>query len=149
MLLAHTVDENQFDYKLKGIAKRVFGAKAVAEEDDLKQEVKHLGGSWTNENKEMFKATPETLGKYCIADCILTLRLKDYFEPKLAAQDLTRFFYDDETMPLYRHFTIPAERNGIRLDMDLLQKAQSDIAIDIAKLQAQILSEIQPSLSVW
>lgn len=149
MLLAHTVNENEFDYRLKGFGKRIFGASATDEEEELKAEVLALGGKWTQENKEMFKASPATLAKYCIADCVLTNQLVDHFLPKLAEQGLTEFFFEHETMPLYKHFTIPAENNGIRLDMPLLTTARQEIQQDIDQLEAKILAEINDKLGLF
>jgi len=148
MLLAHTTNENEFDYRLKSMAKRVFGEDAGAAEDALKAEVLAVGGKWTKENKTMYMASTETLGKYAIQDGILTLKLVDEFLPYLKAEKLEELFYG-EVMPLYRLFTIPAERGGIKLDMPLLLSAQENIAKDINALEVKILEAIAPNLDLF
>lgn len=149
MLLSHLVNENEYDYRLKDTAKRLFGPSAVEAEEDLKQEVIARGGKWTKENKQMFMASAAILGKYCIADCVLTNRIIDAKLPELKKQGLEEFFFEQETMPLYRLFTIPAENHGIRLDMPLLLGAQNDIGTDIAQIESEILADIEPHLGIF
>lgn len=149
MLMAHMVSENEFDYKLKNTAKRIFGAKAVSEEADLKAEVTARGGRWGTENKDMYMASAATLGKYCIKDNFLTDDLIAYYFPKLRAEGLEKFFLEDETMPLYREFTIPAENNGIPLDMPLITAAQQECQVEIDKLEQKILAALEPHLGIF
>jgi hypothetical protein len=110
MLLRHTVNENEFSYGLKDIAKSEFGAAAADEQDELKASVLAAGGRWTKEHKDMFMAPTEVLAKYCIQDGKLTNKIIERDLPKLKADELEKFFFDDEVMP--SALSSPARRSA-------------------------------------
>lgn len=142
LLLAHTCNENRFNYSLKGIAEEIFGPSVLSEQADMKASIKLNGGTKT----EFYKADTALMAKYCIQDCLLTWRLIEYFQPILTAEDLWQFFYDDEVMPLYKHVTLPMEAHGIAMDVPLMQQALQEITADITAIEASIIAEIQPYL---
>jgi len=144
LLLKHTVDE-EFPFKLKEIAVQVFGYGAASEQRDLLAELKALGAP----KGEIYKARPETIGKYCIQDCVLTGRLYNHYSKLLKQQELVKFFYEDEVMPLYKHVTIPMEQYGIRLDLPLMQQALQEIKVDIEQIESSIHSQIEPMLGIF
>ena len=49
---------------------------------------------------------------------------------KLEDEGLTKFFFEDEVMPIYREVTVPMEAYGVDLDNDLIEKIHSEITKD-------------------
>ncbi len=146
MLLVHTLNEEGAGYSsnspfaLKEIAKMVQSqigldvtAEANEEQIELKSSIKANGGSISKDNYEIYKADLQILAKYAVADTDLALRIFNYFEPKLDEENLRKFFYEDEVMPLYREVTIPMEDCGVKLDMDLMSSAKQRISADLKK----------------
>lgn len=151
-LLVHTVQE-------EGAGMGVFGLKPLAisvqneigldvekaanqEQVELKESIKANGGSVTKENFEIYKADMEILGKYAAADTDLTLRLCSHFMDVLRREDLEKFFFEDEVMPLYKEVTIPMEEMGVDLDIDLLLETKEEIIKDLAKNKKIVLDSI-------
>lgn len=149
MLLRHTVNENEFSYGLKDIARAEFGESAADEQQELKEAVLAAGGRWTKEHKDMFMAPTEVLAKYCIQDGKLTNRIIERDLPKLKADQLEKFFFEDEVMPLYREVTIPMEETGIALDLPLIEQTKTELIADIEQIRKQILAEIDPHLTAF
>jgi len=144
LLLKHACDEN-LPLDLKGIAANVFGLEATNEQQALKASIKANGGG----ANEFYKADLQILAKYCVQDCLLTYRLFEHYSPKLTANDLDAFFYQDETMPLYKEVVIPMQRQGIRVDMDALDVALVNITKDLSDLETQIYQTISPELDLF
>lgn len=141
LLLKHTVDE-EFPFKLKEIAVQVFGYAAAQEQRDLQAQLKERGAS----KGELYKADADLIGKYCVQDCLLTYKLFDHYSRHLEQQGLTKFFYEDEVMPLYREVTIPMEAYGIALDLPLMQSTLAEITADITAIESKIQKAIAPLL---
>jgi DNA polymerase I-like protein with 3'-5' exonuclease and polymerase domains len=115
---------------------------ANQEQLELELNVKANGGSWTRENKEMFKGDLPILSKYAIADTDITLRLYYYFDSELQLQGLTDLFYIDEVMPLYKLVTIKMEHRGVYLDMPKLEKYLGEIKLELAKTEKSVVEAI-------
>lgn len=144
LLLKHTVDE-EYPFKLKEIATQIFGYGAAQDQRDLHEEVKAAGGS----KHDIYMANVATIGRYCVQDCLLTYKLYVHYRRILSDQELEKFFYEDEVMPLYREVTIPMENYGIKLDLPLMQQTLQEITADINALEAKILAEIEPYLDLF
>ena len=140
MLAAHLCNENRFNYKLKEVAAEIFGAEAVAEKADLLESIKANGG----DKKEFYKADSSIRARYAMKDVLLTWNLIEYFKKQIEADGLSDFF-QIETMDLYRHVTIPMERQGIPLDLPYLQETQ----VELAKIMEELESEIQNAISPY
>ena len=151
-LLVHTVQE-------EGAGMGVFGLKPLAisiqehigldvekaaneEQIELKESIKRNGGSVTKESFEIYKADMDVLSKYAAADTDLTLRVCTYFLEKLKAENLEKFFFEDEVMPLYREVTIPMEEMGVDLDLELLEETKEEIIEDLQKNKQIVLDSI-------
>jgi len=131
-LLVHTVkEEGAFGFGnpfgLKSIAIMIqdkiglnIQEAANQEQINLKNSIKENGGSTTKDNFEIYKADINLLSEYAAADTDLTLRICNHFLPVLEHEGLTKFFFEDEVMPLYREVTIPMEIEGIALDIPLI-----------------------------
>ncbi len=146
MLLVHTVmEEGAF-----GIGGSPFGLKQIAqlvqkeigldvekeaneEQIELKESIKRNGGSTTKDNFEIYKADLDILAKYGAADTDLTLRIYSYFVDQLEREGLTRFYFEDEVMPVYKEVTIPMESYGVKLDLALIEDTKIKIEADLAK----------------
>lgn len=115
---------------------------ANQEQLELELNVKANGGSWTRENKEMFKGDLPILSKYAIADTDITLRLYYYFDSELQIQGLTDLFYINEDMPLYKYVTIRMEHRGVYLDMPKLEKYLGEIKLELAKTEKSVVEAI-------
>lgn len=163
-LLVHTVkEEGAFGYGASP-----FGLKSIAimiqdkiglnveeaanqEQINLKNSIKENGGSVTKDNFEIYKADMNLLGEYAAADTDLTLRICNYFLPVLEGEGLTKFFFEDEVMPLYREVTIPMEIEGIALDIPLIEKTREDIVADQEKYRRAVIDELLklPKVKEW
>lgn len=144
MLLKHACDEN-YPLGLKEIAAQVFGLDATKEQQELKASIKANGGT----ANQFFKADLAILAKYCVQDCMLTYRLFEHYSPILTKNGLDAFFYQDETMPLYKEVVIPMQRHGIAIDQPKLHQALVDINQDLNILQTDIQAAIQPQLNLF
>ena len=157
MLLVHTIVEDG-PFGLKAIAIELQQELGLNVEKDaneeqilMKENIKKNGGSTSKENYEIYKADMTLLGNYAAADTDLTLRLMTYFLPILKEQELWDFFFIDEVMPLYKTVTIQMEEVGTELDMALISKTKKEIAIDLKKLEEEIISDLMstPEAKQW
>jgi len=140
-LLVHTVQE-------EGAGMGIFGLKPLAisvqkeigldvekaaneEQVELKESIKKNGGGVTKTNFEIYKADLDILSKYASADTDLTLRLCKHFLKRLKEEDLEKFFFEEEVMPIYKEVTIPMEEYGVDLDMDLIEETYKNIKEDL------------------
>lgn len=139
LLAKHTVDEEQ-PFRLKDIAKKLYGVEAAEEQRLMKESIKANGGSAT----EYYKADLDIMGKYCIQDCLLTYQVDEDYHAQITKEGLQDFFFKDEVMPLYREVTIPMEEGGVPLDLELLKQAQIDISSDLLKLEDEIQADLEP-----
>lgn len=154
MLLVHTVnEEGAFGYGnpfgLKSIAIMIqdkigldVSTAANQEQIELKESIKANGGQVTKENFEIFKADLEILGKYATADVDLTLRIANYYLNVLKHEDLEKFFFEEEVMPLYKEVTIPMEEYGVALDIPLLEKTRVEIEKDLAENKQVVMKSL-------
>jgi DNA polymerase I-like protein with 3'-5' exonuclease and polymerase domains len=160
-LLVHTVQE-------EGAGMGVFGLKPLAisiqehiglnveeaankEQLELKESIKKNGGSVTKESFEIYKADMEILSKYAAADTDLTLRICNHFLPKLKEENLEKFFFEEEVMPLYKEVTVPMEELGVDLDIPLLEKTREEITKDLEQNRRIVINSIlrTPEAKEW
>jgi DNA polymerase I-like protein with 3'-5' exonuclease and polymerase domains len=164
MLMVHTVREegagfgSSSPFALKEIAKSVQSEigldvekEANEEQIELKMSIKANGGSTSSTNYEIYKADLSILGKYAVADTDLTLRIYNYFSQILEKEGLTKFFYEDEVMPLYKEVTIPMEECGVRLDMELITQAKQRVSDDLVRYHSIVTKELleKPEVRTW
>lgn len=141
MLLKHTVDE-EYPFGLKEVASKLWGTDVTKEKEEMQASIKANGGT----AKQYYKADVSLLGKYCIQDCLLTMRCFDYYNRRLLLNGLQAFYYTEEVLPLYREVVIPMEERGVHVDLPLLEQSKAEIAVDIANLETQIQQAIAPLL---
>jgi DNA polymerase I-like protein with 3'-5' exonuclease and polymerase domains len=145
MLMAHTLDENRFNYGMKELGAEIFGREVTAEKERMLESIKANGGS----SKQFYKADPELIAEYGRADAELTYRLYKYFKPRLVQQGLWDFFAKQEVMPLYTNVTIPMELKGVPVDLQLLTSTKSELEADLQALEDQIQASLAPHLDLF
>jgi len=147
-LMKHTVDEvPPFGLKPTAIKYQEelgLNMEEAANEEQLalKANVKKNGGETTQKNYEMYKADLSVMGPYACADADLTFRLFKLFSRKLEVENLEVFFYETEVMPLYKKVTIGMDSAGIKLDLPIIEKAYSEIKVDILNFEKQVIAEL-------
>ena len=163
VMLVHTVqEEGAFgfgsSFALKSIAilnQEALGldvATAANEEQlRLKESIRANGGSTTKESFEIYKADLDILAEYGAADTDLTLRICNYYLEKLKEENLEKFFFEEEVMPVYKEVTIPMEEKGIGLDIELLEKIDKEISVDLKTNREIVIKSIMetPEAQNW
>lgn len=145
--LAHLVDENLSSYGLKELSYMEFGADAKKEQSEMKESVLANGGIWESKRggeKQMYRANFEIIGKYAAKDSLLTLNLFYTLIPRLYEQGLDKFYFEDETMPLFKSATYEMNTIGMKVDLPKLKQIESDLEKECARLKEEILFEIGP-----
>ena len=155
MLAVHTVqEEGAFSFGtpfgLKSIAQMYqhelglnIEDEANKEQIELKDSIHKNGGSTTKNKYQIYKADLDILSKYAAADTDLTLRVANLFYGKLHDEKLDKFFFEDEVMPVYKEVTIPMERRGITLDIELLHKTKDEMLNVINEKKNEVISELR------
>ena len=153
-LLVHTVQEegafgygNPFGLKSLAIMNQEklglnMEEEANKEQVELKESIHANGGKTTKQEYEIWKADLEILSKYASADTDLTLRICNLYLPTLKEEGLEKFFFEDEVMPLYKEVTVPMEKAGVALDLDLLRSTDKAIQEEIEKNKQIVLSSL-------
>lgn len=150
--MKHTIEEEPpFALKLLALKwQRELGIPLteVANQDqlELKDNVISKGGKWTKKQKDIYMGDMPIVGKYCIADVDLTLRLFDYLEERLEDEGLLNFFYDKEVMPLYKKATIPMKINGLYCDLDYFKRLKNEVEYGIMNLRDEIFALIKEDI---
>lgn len=153
-LAVHTIqEEGAFGFgnpfALKSIA-QMYKSELLLDDDleanqeqlDLKENIKENGGEVTKNKFEIYKADYDLISKYACADTDLTYRLSVYFLDKIKKEDLWDFFFTDEVMPVYKEVTIPMERRGVQLDIDLIKKTDTEISEVIEEYRKKVINEL-------
>lgn len=141
ILMKHTLEEEP-PFGLKDIAPVILGSWATMAQEKLAENIKANGGKWTEDQKDMYLADTNILGEYCCWDVMLTLLLFKEFDARLRKEDLTKLFYDDEIMPLYREVTINMKRKGFKVDVAHFIKLRDELNTEISRLENEIYADI-------
>lgn len=160
ILLVHTVNEagvgaigGQFALKALAIhhAKELDLDTGNQEQLDLKESIHANGGSTSKSNFEIYKADLQILGTYAAADTDLTLRIYQLYLPKLQKEKLEKFFFDDEVMPIFKEVTVPMEKVGVDLDMDLLRQTKEEVEKDSKSYKEYVHKQLEelPEFKQW
>lgn len=162
-MLVHTVqEEGAFGFgnpfALKSIAQMVqkeigldVETAANQEQLELKESIKRNGGSITKDNFEIYKADLSILSKYAAADTDLTLRICNLYLQKLKEENLEKFFFEEEVMPIYKEVTIPMEEFGVKLDLDLIKQTKDEIEVDMEHYKNAAMDTLikMPQVRQW
>jgi DNA polymerase I-like protein with 3'-5' exonuclease and polymerase domains len=155
ILLVHTVREEgagfgyNAPFSLKSIAKSIqkeleldVEKEANEEQIELKTSIKANGGSITKDCYEIWKADINVLSKYACADTDLTLRVYYHFIKVLYEEQLDKFFFEDEVMPVYKEVTIPMEERGLKLDIALIEQTDKEVAAHLVEYKQKVFEEL-------
>lgn len=143
MILAHLLDENR-SVGLKELGVSIFGEDARKEQQEMKESVHKNGGVLTKAKYELYKADSELIARYGAKDAILTLKLFYELVPELFDQNLDKFFYNDESMPLLRGPTYHLNTTGLKIDPEKLSKLKQELQTECLEAKAFIMKEIFP-----
>lgn len=141
MVLAHLLDENRRK-GLKELGKLILGEDAGNEAEEMKASVLANGGMLTKKCYEMYKADPHLMGKYGAKDAWMTYCLFFHFVPELYAQNLDKFFYEDESMPLLKGPTYELNTTGLQIDTKALTELKKTLEAECLEAKAFIYREI-------
>jgi DNA polymerase-1 len=142
LVLAHLLNEND-RVGLKELAAKMFGDTATDEQFKMKESIVKNGGKVTKSEYELYKGDSELIAKYGAKDALLTWKVFKALVPQLT-DDLYKFFYEDETMPLLKGPTKDLNTVGLKVDTQKLKKLRSELETSIAESQAFIANEIWP-----
>jgi DNA polymerase I-like protein with 3'-5' exonuclease and polymerase domains len=144
-LLHHTCISEDPPHGLKTLAAEYISPDAADAQDDLKQNVLAKGGSWTKDQKDMYMADPQVLGRYGALDPYYTLKLHELWYGEIAKQNLHNL-WDNEVFPLiavmkelnstgicidvphFEHLKQEMEKNLIQLEKDIIHAGGDSIA---------------------
>ena len=141
ILMKHCLDEEP-PFGLKEIAVSILGEWADKAQTAMIENIKSKGGSTTKTNFEMWKCDTNILGEYCGWDVLLTYKLYNKFKNQIEQENLIELF-ETEVMPVYREVTIPMKEKGIPIDLDYFRNLQTNITIEIDKLEELVMSQIE------
>lgn len=141
MMMAHLLDEER-PKGLKELSTILFGSDSTKEQEEMKASVTANGGSLTKANYEMYKADARLLGKYGAQDALLTFKIFMTLLPELHDQDLDKFFYEDETMPLLRGSTYQLSNTGLQVDTKGLVSLKKTLEAECEEAKSYIYQEI-------
>lgn len=154
LLAVHTVqEEGAFGFGspfgLKSIAQMYqdelgldIETQANEEQIELKKSIQANGGNITKSDYQIYKADFEILARYACADTDLTYRIAVLFLEKLREEGLESFFFEEEVMPVYREVTVPMERRGLMLDLDLIKATGLEIHFELQRLKEEVHDEL-------
>lgn len=144
MELAHILDENEY-CGLKAVGSRLFGEDETIEKELMKASVIANGGVWKESGeKEMYKSDKELLGRYGAKDTVLTFKIFLQLVPQLFDEQLDKFFYEEETMPLMRGPTYQMNTTGMKVDMVRLKGVGADLHDECTKLKREVEDLVRP-----
>lgn len=143
LILGHLLDENRRN-GLKELGVSLFGEDAKKEQDEVKASVHANGGVLTKNQYELYKADAYLLARYGAKDAILTLKVMYTLFPQLEDSGLLEFYYDDESMPLFRGPTYDLNTTGLKVDTQALQDLKGTLEIECHESKSFIHTEIAP-----
>lgn len=136
-------------FALKSIAQMLKSEIKLDDEDeanqeqiDLKQSIIANGGKVNASNFELYKADFDLLSKYACADTDLTLRIAYYFLFRIRKEGMWDFFFKEEVMPVYKEVTVPMERRGVLLDIELIKRTGEEITKHIDDYRSKVIDEL-------
>lgn len=145
MVLAHILNENR-RIGLKELGTSMFGEDATAEQKAMKESVAANGGSLTKDNFEMYKADSQLMALYGAKDALLTYKIFLALIPELYKQELDKFFYEEECMPLLKGATYDLNTTGLQVDINALQSLKKTLEAECLAALSFVTQEITPHI---
>lgn len=143
MILAHLLNENR-RVALKELAADMYGESEKLQQAAMEKSVATNGGLLTEKQYEMWKADGYLMAEYGAKDAWLTYRIFQDLVPQLFDQNLDKFFYEDESMPMLRTATYQLNTGGVKVDTKALSELSKTLEAEMAEAKSFIYSEIAP-----
>jgi DNA polymerase-1 len=137
MVAAFVLDPTRSSNKLDSLAYHLLGHEMIPITDLIGKGRQQL---------RMDQVPLEHVAEYAAEDADYTWRLRQLFEPQLAATGVDRLFYETE-MPLVTVLT-DMESHGIRLDAEYLRELGREMAARAEALAAQVQSLVGTSFNL-
>lgn len=141
MILGHLLNENRSN-GLKELGVALFGEDARKEQIEMKESVTRNGGVLTKQKYELYKADAALIAKYGAKDASMTLKLFFILVEELYEQQLDKFFYEEESMPLLRGPTYELNTTGLKVDPDKLQKLKLTLEAECLEAKGYIAEQV-------
>jgi DNA polymerase I-like protein with 3'-5' exonuclease and polymerase domains len=127
---APLLDEDRLTYRLDALAKDYLGDRK--DEKLLREAAKSWGA---NPKSQMYRMPANFVGPYAEQDAAITLRLWDYFRPRLEEESLWEVFcLESDLLPLL----IAMRWRGVRVDVDGAERLRDTWLADEKAIAAEI-----------
>lgn len=140
LTLARITLPGRFQYGLKPLAVDLLSADAADEQTALKAAAGEHSIRWTKEDKDfhgLWRASPELMVKYGMADVDLTLQLWNLLYGRASAKDLAVYELEiSKVSPILRE----SERRGILVDKTRLVALERELERERDELQATLIA---------
>jgi DNA polymerase I len=127
-MLAHYLLQPDMRHNMDVLAETYLGYKPLSIEALIGKKGKNQGS--------MRDVALETITAYACEDAHVTQLLREVFEPMLKKNNLTGLFEDLETPLVY--VLAEMERNGVKIDTDVLNEYSGKLQIDIEIIEKEI-----------
>ena len=127
-MLAHYIIQPELRHNMDYMAETCLGYQTI--------HIEELIGPKGKKQKSMRDLPPEQIVDYAAEDADVTLRLKNYLEPKLEEVGVTQLFYEIE-MPLVP-VLVNIESNGVLLDTEALKQSSQHFTVRLQEIEKEI-----------
>ncbi len=125
MLASYVLNPNKSNHNLTDAAMEHLGMKKISFKDVLGKG-----------KKDFSEVTVEEATEYSGEDSAATLRLKEYFEPRLKKEGLEKLFHDIE-VPLIEVLA-DMEMAGVKIDLSLMESFSKKMAGELSSIEQRI-----------
>lgn len=138
MIMSWLENDDKRAHGLKQLARTLLKREKVTEYKNVGARPKPLGGLFPEEDKEAITKWEETMGLYCVEDCLNTHDLFYFFKKSLDKQDpLLWKVYTQLEIP-FIFVLMDMEKRGIRVDVGYLIQKEAEIDKSIYELTIKI-----------
>lgn len=149
MLMSYIDDESRFSHGLKQLAKGLLKVENVTKYDDVGDKpVKEESNQQTifealdpkfieKEYRQKVKQWEDKMGAYCIDDCKHTLKLFEYFGPRLSKHPELLKIYMDMELPVMK-VLMDMEWRGVQVDVKYLKELDGKAEKKLVNLTSEI-----------
>ena len=127
-MIAHYLIQPELRHNMDYMAETCLGYQTI--------HIEELIGPKGKKQKSMRDLPPEQIVDYAAEDADVTLRLKNYLEPKLEEVGVTQLFYEIE-MPLVPVLAY-MERNGVRIDTEALKETSRHFTARMKQIEEEV-----------
>lgn len=129
-MLAHYLVEPDMRHNMNALSEAYLNYQPIS--------IESLIGKKGKEQGNMSTVPLEQIAEYAAEDADITLQLKHRLEPELENKNV-RTIFDEVEIPLI-HVLADMEKEGIRIDIDFLNKYSVELGLQSADIQKQIFT---------